>query len=89
MQENDNSEEIATIGEYKDYAYRIYGNDGDILHFHILKDNIANKKGKTECFTYNGKVCKLNIEEIKPLIIFSNSKHFNKYSEIKWRYVVN
>lgn len=40
-------------------------------------------------FTYNGKVHKLNIEEIKPLIKFFNSKYFNKYPETKWRYVVN
>lgn len=91
--ENEVLEEMATIGEYKDCVYRIYGNEGNIPHFHILKNNKTIqcvRIDKAEYFTHNGKYTyELNSGERKALIKFLNSKHFNKYPETNWVYVVN
>lgn len=82
-------EEMATIGEYKGYVYRLYGDDGNIPHFHILKDNKTIqcvRIDKAEYFTHSGKYTyELNSEEIKALIKFLNSR----YPVTNWVYVVN
>lgn len=93
LYENEILEEMATIGRYGKYTYRVYGNEGNIPHFHILKDNDTVqcvRLDKAEYFTHNGKYTyKLNSNERKDLINFLNSKHFDKYDITNWEYVVS
>ena len=85
--------EMATIGRYGKYTYRIYGNEGNIPHFHVLKDNNTIqciRLDKAEYFTHNGKYTnRLNSGERKDLIEFLKLKHFDKYDITNWEYVVS
>ena len=93
LYENEILEEMATIGKYGKYTYRIYGNEGNIPHFHILKDNETIqcvRLDEPKYFTHNGKYTyTLNKKERTDLIDFLNEKHFDKYDITNWEYVVS
>jgi hypothetical protein len=86
---------MARIGEYIPFIAYVYGREGSVAHFHLLKGNPDSPSWQTcikirtaEYFHHTGKEEILNSGERKEMIDFLNKPNRYISSVSNWQYLV-
>jgi hypothetical protein len=87
--------EMAQIGLFDQYSLYVYGREGPVAHFHLLKGNPDNPSWQTcikietsEYFHHDGKEGTLNSKQKKHLVDFFNTSNQDLPQITNWQSTV-
>ena len=87
--------EMANIGSFNDFSIYVYGNEGPIPHFHIIKGNPKSPEWETcieikqiKYFHHSNKEGILNSKNKKRLISFLKAKSIHFKDKTNWQMLV-